>query len=100
MTGRRDGDDASVPGASIARQYSAISSCGKQYNQRSPGSAEAITGCFAALACLLACLFGESSQQCVAPQLWHVRKWTHESPVLMHSSQTRRFGCLTCSISD
>ncbi|HET9801549.1 MAG TPA: hypothetical protein VFP82_07665 [Chthoniobacterales bacterium] len=39
----------------------------KQYNQRSFGCAEAITGCPLACECLLACLFGELSQHNVAP---------------------------------
>src|SRR5207247_1661408 len=63
--------------------------------QRSPGSAEAMTGCLLARACLVACLFGESSQQRVPPHSWHVRKWTHSAPILTHSSHSRRFGCLT-----
>src|SRR4051812_14163736 len=53
-------------------QYSADASSGKQYSQRSPGSAEAITGWLLDRACLLACRLGDESQQRVPPQVWHV----------------------------
>jgi len=49
-------------------------SSGKQYSQRSLGSADAITGWPLARACLLAWRFGELSQQSVAPHSWHVRR--------------------------
>src|SRR5215211_9263481 len=41
----------------------------------------------AAAACLLACWFGEESQQPMAPHVWHSRRWTQRSPVLRHSAQ-------------
>ena len=66
------GPARSVPSASTRRsggpavdQYSANASSGKQYSQRSPGSAEAMTGWPLARACLLAWRLGELSQQSV-----------------------------------
>ena len=61
-----------------------------RYSQRSPGSAEAITGCPVAAAWRLACRLGELSQQSVAPHVWHVRRWTQRDPVFTHSSHSRR----------
>ena len=37
--------------------------------------------------CLLACLFFESPQQPVLPQIMHTRRGTQLSPVFRHSSQ-------------
>src|SRR3954470_5925637 len=37
--------------------------------------------------CLVACRFGESSQQLTTPQVRHVLRWTHQLPIFMHSSQ-------------
>jgi len=74
-------------------------SSGKQYSQLSPGSAEAITGCPLAFACLLAWRFGELSQQRVVPHSWQVRKWTHPEPIFTHSSHSRRLACLTVVIA-
>ena len=39
--------------------------------------------------------FGESSQHRAIPHSWQVRRCTQLSPVLMHSSHTRRFGFFT-----
>ena len=50
-------------------QYSANASSGKQYSQRSPGCADAITGCALWCACLLAWWFGELSQHSVTPHV-------------------------------
>ena len=50
-------------------------------------------------ACWLAWRFGEASQHSVAPQFWHVRKWTHSAPIFTHSSHSRRFGCLTVAMA-
>src|SRR5260221_497144 len=62
-------DRGDVVDAEDARhdQYSANASSGKQYSQRSPGSAAAITGWPLARASLPACRLGESSQHCVVP---------------------------------
>src|SRR5262249_29158209 len=60
-----------------------------------PGSADAITGCDVAFACLVAWRFGELSQQSVPPHVWQVRRCTHVPPIFTHSSQTRFFACLT-----
>src|SRR5437763_10902257 len=54
-----------------------------------------MTGCDVALVCLVACLFGELSQQCVPPHSWHVRRCTHWPPIFTHSSHTCFFACLT-----
>src|SRR5712672_2228352 len=45
-------------------------------------------GCLERLKCLVACLFFDESQQPTCPHSRHSRRWTHVSPVLMHSSQT------------
>ena len=58
------------------------------------GWADAITGCPLVRECLLACWLGELSQQSVAPQFWHVRRWTHRPPIFTHSAHSRRAGCL------
>ena len=43
--------------------------------------------------------FGDESQQRVAPQVWHVRRCTHDAPILTHSSHSRRRGRFTSSTS-
>jgi hypothetical protein len=80
-------------------QYSTNASSGKQYNQRSPGSADATTGCSAARAWALACRFGEESQQSVTPHVWHVRRCIQRLWIFTHSSHSRRFGRFT-SVTD
>jgi hypothetical protein len=35
----------------------------------------------------LAWRLGEESQQPILPQVWHMRRWTHQPPVARHSSQ-------------
>src|SRR4029077_17832363 len=40
---------------------------------------------------------GEESQQRVTPHVWHVRRCTHEAPILTHSSHSRRRGRFTSS---
>lgn len=62
-------------------------SSGKQYLQVSPGSNERMTGWSTVLACFLACLFLELSQQPTWPQVKHSRRCTHSSPDFRHSSQ-------------
>src|SRR5947209_15797254 len=44
-------------------------------------------GCDVSWKCAVACLFGELSQQPIFPQLWHMRRCTHQPPVFRHSSQ-------------
>src|SRR3989442_568007 len=58
-------------------------------------AAEEATGWLEAPACLLAWRFGEESQQRVPPQVWQVRRCTHELPVFTHCSHSRRFAFLT-----
>src|SRR3954463_10783155 len=36
--------------------------------------------------CLVACRFGESSQQLTTPQVRHILRWTHQLPIFMHSA--------------
>ena len=38
-------------------------------------------------ACLLACLFGEESQQPILPHVWHMRRCIQSLPIFRHSSQ-------------
>lgn len=49
-------------------------------------------GWLVAWKCAVACLFGELSQQPTCPQVRQIRRWTHQSPVLRHSSQPRALG--------
>src|SRR5438270_5713282 len=49
---------------------------------------ERMSGCLLRWKCLVACLFFDESQQPTWPHSRHKRRWTHVSPVLMHSSQT------------
>src|SRR5437660_9633427 len=44
-------------------------------------------GCDVSWKCAVACLFGELSQQPIFPQLWHMRRCTHQPPVFRQSSQ-------------
>src|SRR5580765_4449289 len=44
-------------------------------------------GCAVSWKCAVACLFGDWSQQPIFPQIWHMRRCTHQPPVLRHSSQ-------------
>src|SRR5947209_12409140 len=44
-------------------------------------------GCDVSWKCAVACLFGELSQQPIFPQIWHMRRCTHQPPVFRHSSQ-------------
>src|SRR5688572_18705873 len=53
-----------------------------------------MTGCLLAAACFDACRLGELSQHSVVPHSWQVRRWTHDAPILTHSSHSRRRGCL------
>ena len=64
----------------------------KHQAQSSPGSIDRITGCPRAAACLLACLFLESSQQPTFPQVRHMRRCTQRSPRARQSSQARALG--------
>jgi hypothetical protein len=64
-----------------------ITSSTKHQHQSSPGCADAMTGWSASCPCLLACRFGEESQQPTCPQVRQVRRCTQRSPVLRHSSQ-------------
>src|SRR5438132_6659997 len=34
------------------------------------------------------------------PHVWHVRRWSHDAPILTHSSHSRRRGCLTSSMAE
>src|ERR1043165_6820562 len=58
-----------------------------------------MTGCPVACACLVACLLGEESQQCVPPHVWHVRRWTQVAPIFTHSSHSRTSGSLTSTMA-
>src|SRR5207249_8588406 len=62
-------------------------------------SAAAMTGCVLARACLLAWRLGDESQHRVPPQVWQVRRCTHDDPILTHSSHSRFFACFTDLIS-
>src|SRR5262249_31714158 len=64
----------------------------KHQAQASPGSIERMIGCLVAWKCLVACLFFDESQQPTWPHERHMRRCTHESPVLRHSSQPRVCG--------
>jgi len=44
-------------------------------------------------------LFGESSQQSVASQVWQVRRCTQLAPIFTHSAHSRRFGPLISVIA-
>jgi RNA polymerase sigma-70 factor, ECF subfamily len=44
-------------------------------------------GCPLDRACLVACLFGDESQQPMWPQVMHSRRWTHHAPMRKQSSQ-------------
>ena len=44
-------------------------------------------GCPVAWKCFVACLFFELSQHPTCPQVMHMRRWTHVSPVFRQSSQ-------------
>src|SRR5947209_3448053 len=48
--------------------------------------------CFEACACFEACRFGDSSQQPTCPQVMHSRRWFHQAPSLMQSSQPSALG--------
>jgi len=50
------------------------SSSTKHHDQSSPGWIDRMIGCPASAACLLACLFGEESQQPTWPQLRQIRR--------------------------
>src|SRR5580704_611870 len=56
-------------------------------------------GCCVAWKCLVACLFGESSQQPTCPHVRQMRKCTHGLPVFRHSSQPRALGCTFLMVS-
>jgi hypothetical protein len=58
-----------------------------------------MTGWLDERACLLACRFGELSQQSVMPHVWQVRRWTQYEPIFTHSSHSRRCGCLIDAIA-
>src|SRR5437588_782277 len=49
-------------------------------------------GCPVAAACLLACCDGELSQQPIWPQLAHLRRWNHQPPAALHSTQPGPLG--------
>src|SRR3954453_14890498 len=49
-------------------------------------------GCPVAWKCLVACWFGESSQQPTWPQLRQIRKCSHTLPLCRHSSQPSALG--------
>ena len=51
-------------------------------------------GCLDAWKCFLACLFLEESQQPTCPHDRQRRRWTHLSPIFMHSSQPCLVVCL------
>src|SRR5262245_39894539 len=55
--------------AAAGTQYSANGSSGKQYSHRSPGCAEAMTGCLAVRAWWLMWRRGELSQHSVTPHV-------------------------------
>jgi hypothetical protein len=65
-----------------------VSSSGKQNHQSSPGMAERITGCPAALKWARACRLGLESQQPTWPQAMHWRRLTQVAPSGAQSSQT------------
>jgi hypothetical protein len=44
---------------------------------------------------LLACRLGDESQHSVTPQVWHVRRCTHDAPIFTHSSHSRFRACFT-----
>ena len=48
-----------------------------------------INGCLLLWKCLVARLFLDESQQATLPHSKQSRRWTHRSPILTHSSQTR-----------
>src|ERR1700684_2306623 len=49
-------------------------------------------GCWVAWKCLVACLWGESSQQPTWPQVRQIRKCSHSLPIFRHSSQPSALG--------
>src|SRR5260370_13587518 len=51
-----------------------------------------MTGCWVAWKCLVACWFGESSQQPTWPHVRQIRKCSHSLPLLRHSSQPSALG--------
>src|SRR4051812_42312560 len=56
-----------------------------------------MTGWLVERACLVACRFGDESQQSVAPHAWHVRRCTQDAPIFTHASHSRRPGRFTSS---
>src|SRR5271166_4719173 len=67
----------------------------EHHTHRSPGSIERIRGCATCRKCFVACLFFDESQHPTCPQIKHMRKWTHLSPIFTHSSQTCVVGFVT-----
>ena len=63
------------------------SSSTKHHDQSSPGWIERMIGWPASAACLLACRFGDESQQPTCPHVRQIRRWHHGSPVARHWGQ-------------
>src|SRR6266545_2193929 len=70
----------------------------KHQLQSSPGSNERTTGWLSWRAWRLAWRLGEESQQPTLPQVWHIRRWTHQLPVSRHSSQPATGPCGSVSL--
>ena len=68
-------------GASVRRST-------KHHAQSWPSSRVCMIGWPEAWKCFVACRFGLESQQFVAPQVRHWRRWTHVAPIATHASQT------------
>ena len=63
------------------------SSSTKHHDQSSPGWIERMIGWPLPSACLVACLFGDESQQPTSPQVRQIRRWHHGSPAARHWGQ-------------
>src|SRR5258707_1083347 len=93
-----------MPGTAADRQPSTLSRVGLPEASRYmswvavPG-ATSRKSTNVARACLLACWFGDESQQSVTPHFWHVRRCSQRSPIFTHSSHSRFVGCFTWLVS-